>query len=437
MPSRRQAHFTLFLTPSGYHESAWLVEDEDPRDAITIENLQTATATAERGKLDAVFLPDWPLLVRFRAEYFPQVRYDPITLMAALGAGTDRIGMIASASTTYNEPFDLARRLATADFTTRGRAGWNVVTTYHAEASRNFGRNHPQHPDRYARAVEFVEVAQRLWDGWDDDAIVGDRERGRWADIDRIRPARYSGEHVNVEGALPVPRSPQGRPVLAQAGSSPAGIDLAAQAAELVFTPQSSAENGRTFRRRLDTAARGYGRSVEDIRVLPGLAFVLGGTETEARRRRAELEAAVNPELRWKNLALNAGLDITRIDPTRPLDPELAGTAEKTTFAQHIISTALDSGLPFAEAAQQITGLPGGLEFTGTPEQLARLIEEWVTSGACDGFTLQPTTIPTSLDAFVDDVIPLLQERGLFRTDYAGTTLREHLALPSPSPRRQ
>lgn len=438
MSSRREVHFTVFLTPSGYHESAWSVQDEDAREAISVESLQAATATAERGKLDAVFLPDWPLLVHFRAEYFPQVRYDPITLMAALGARSERIGLIASASTTYNEPFDLARRLATADFTTQGRAGWNVVTTYHAEAAKNFGQSHPRHSDRYARAAEFVEVSRRLWDSWDDGAIVGDRESGRWADPDRIHPARFSGEHFQVEGALPVPRAPQGHPVLAQAGSSAAGIDLAGRVADLVFTPQASAHAGRDFRAQLDAAARGHGRSVEDIRILPGLAFVLGDTEEEAQRLRSELEEAASPELRWKNLAFNAGLDFTRIDPSQPLDPELAAEAEQTTFAKHIISTALASGLPFAEAAQQITGLPGGLEFTGTPEQLADLIEEWVTSGACDGFTLQPTTVPDALDRFVDHVVPLLQQRGLFRTDYAGSTLRDHLKLgpdhASPAP---
>ncbi|GAA4283917.1 LLM class flavin-dependent oxidoreductase [Brevibacterium daeguense] len=429
MPSRREAHFTLFLTPSGYHESAWLVQDDDPCEAISVESLHRAAATAERGKLDAVFFPDWPMLSHFRAEYFPQVRYDPITLMSALGAANRKIGWIASASTTYNEPFDLARRLATADFVTNGRAGWNVVTTYHAEAAKNFGRTHPAHGDRYARAAEFVEVTRRLWDSWEDDAIVGDRSRGRWADIDRIRPARFEGAHFSVEGALPVPRAPQGHPVLAQAGSSPAGIDLAGRIAELVFTPQSSPDAGLGFRQKLDAAARRYGRTADDIRILPGLAFVLGSTEEEAQRLRAELEESASPELRWKNLALNAGLDHQRIDPGKPLDPRLAEEAEKTTFAQHIISAALSSDRPFIDLAQEITGLPGGLEFTGTPEQLADLIEDWVLSGASDGFTLQPTTIPTALDAFVDHVVPILQRRELFRTEYSGTTLREHLGL--------
>lgn len=432
MKTSRQAHLTLFLTPSGYHESAWLVQQEDPREAVSVESLQEATALAERGKLDAVFFADWPTLVRFRAEFFPQVRYDPITLMAALGARSRRIGLIASASTTYNEPYELARRLSTADFATAGRAGWNVVTTYHAEAAKNFGTTHLRHSDRYARAAEFVEVVRRLWDGWDEDAIIGDRDAGRWADPERIRPARFRGEHFSVEGALPVPRAPQGHPVLAQAGSSPAGIELAARCADLVFTPQASPEAGREFRQRLDEAARPHGRSAEDIRILPGLAFVLGGTEEEAQARRRELEEAASPELRWKNLAFNAGLDHERIDPDRPLDPQVAESAEKTTFAQHIISEALSSGLPFREVAQKVTGLPGGLEFTGTPEQLADLIEEWVSTGASDGFTLQPTTIPEALTGFVDEVVPLLQRRGLFREDYAGETLRDHLGLPSP-----
>lgn len=436
MTSPRHAHFTVFLTPSGYHESGWRVQDEEPIAAAGVGSFFDATALAERGLLDAVFIADSNAIAVFRASFFPQVRYDPITLMAALGMASHRIGLVGTATTTYNAPYDLARRLATADHVTGGRVGWNIVTTYNRDAALNYGLDaHPAHDDRYARAGEFVEVTRRLWDSWPEDAIVGDRANGVWADTARFRPADFHGEHYDVAGALSVPRPPQGHPVLAQAGSSPAGIELAGQVADVVFTPQPTVEAGLEFRETIDAAAARHGRPAGSVRILPGLAYVLGSTEAEAAESRRALEESVDPDLRWRNLAHNAGLDQDRIDPAKPLSEELAATAEKTSFAQVIVGRALESGRPFGELAQTITGLPGGLEFTGTPEQMADLIEEWVTRGGSDGFTLQPTTSPLSLALFVEHVVPILQRRGLHRREYAGTTLRDHLGLARPAAR--
>jgi FMN-dependent oxidoreductase (nitrilotriacetate monooxygenase family) len=433
MPSPRQAHFAVFITPDGYHESGWLVQDHDAVESASVASFFRSAALAERGLLDAVFVADAPALTVFRAAFFPQVRYDPITLLTALGMSSHRIGLIGTATTTYNSPYELARRLATADHITGGRMGWNVVTTHNREAALNFGRDpHPAHDDRYARAAEFVEVVRRLWDSWPEDAIVGDRAAGTWADTSRIHPADFHGEYYDVAGALPVPRPPQGHPVLAQAGSSPAGVELAGQVADVVFTPQRDVESGLAFREKIDAAAALRGRPEGSVRILPGLAFVLGSTEAEAAERRRALEESADPELRWRNLAHNAGLDHQRIDPTKPLSEEVAATAEKTTFAQVIVGQALESQRPFGELAQTITGLPGGLEFTGTPEQLADLVEDWVSRGGSDGFTLQPTTLPESLELFVEHVVPILQRRGLHRTEYTGTTLRDHLGLPRP-----
>ena len=377
-----------------------------------------------------MFIADVPAVHLFRARFFPQVRFDPITMLAALGMLYRQIGLFATASTTYNTPYELARRLATADHLTGGRIGWNVVTTHDRAAALNFGMDpHPAHDDRYARAEEFVDVTRRLWDSWREDAIVGDQTTGRWADTTRIHPANFHGEYYDVAGALPVPRPPQGHPVLAQAGSSPAGIALAGKIADVVFTPQRSVEAGLAFREQIEATSARYGRPAGSVRILPGLAFVLGSTEEEAAQRRRELEESVDPELRWRNLAHNAGLNHELIDPAQPLSEELAATAEKTSFAQVIIGRALESRRPFGELAAEITGLPGGLEFTGTPEQLAGLVEEWVTRGGSDGFTLQPTTVPDSLELFVEHVVPILQRRGLHRTEYTGTTLRHHLGL--------
>jgi FMN-dependent oxidoreductase (nitrilotriacetate monooxygenase family) len=431
----RQARLNTFLTLSGYHEAAWRVQDNDPVKAASVQALVESAAVAERGLLDAVFLADGPFLPLFRAAYFPQIRYDPLSVLAALSITTQHIGLIATASTTYNTPYELARRLLTVDHLSSGRAGWNVVTTVQAETAANFGRvGHPEHDDRYARATEFVQVVQKLWDGWEHGALVGDRETGIWADTTRIHPADHHGSYYNVAGALPVPRSPQGRPILAQAGSSRAGIDLAARIADLVFTPQPSIEAGLRFRAQLDHAAAAYGRqSGRDILILPGLSFVLGSTQAEATALRRELEDRIHPELRWRNLAYNAGIEQDLIDPTRPLSDAVAATAAGSTFAKVIVERAQASGLPFGQWAQTFSGLPGGLEFTGTPEQLADLIVAWVDSGASDGFTLQPDTAPDSLELFVDYVVPILQRRGAHRTHYTGTTLRANLNLP-PAP---
>ncbi|MGH1564888.1 NtaA/DmoA family FMN-dependent monooxygenase [Mumia sp. DW29H23] len=432
----RHAHFTAFLTEVGYHESAWRVVDDAPPDtgaAATIPVLRAAQV-AERGLLDAVFFADSPMLEPFRARYFPQVRYDPIALVSALATTTERIGLVATASTTYGSPYEVARRLSTADHLTHGRAGWNVVTTRLAGVARNFGLDeHPAHEDRYARAGEFVDVVRALWDTWDDDAVVGDKAAGTWADVARIRPADFHGAFFDVAGPLPLPRSPQGHPVLAQAGSSAAGIDLAGRIADLVFTAQPTVAAGREFRDVVHAAARRHGRTGDDVRVLPGLAFVLGSTVAEALARRERLEGLVDPEFRWRNLAFNAGLDLTTLDPDVPLSEEAVARATRTSRTDDLLRRTQDTGKTFRALAAELTGLPGGLEFTGTPDQLADLVEEWVVAGASDGFTLQPTTLPDSLELFVDHVVPILQRRGLHRTAYAGSTLRDHLGLARPS----
>lgn len=430
MAQHRQAHLNLFLTLGGYHESAWKVQADDPIAAASAHAFVASTAIAERGLFDSVFLADIPFLPIFRAAYFPQLRYDPISVLAALSMTTSHIGLIATASTTYNTPYELARRLLTVDHLSGGRAGWNVVTTRLADAAVNFGLDpHPEHDDRYAQAAEFVEVVWKLWDGWEEGALVGDRLSGRWADPDRIHPADHHGTYYDVAGALPVPRSPQGRPVLAQAGSSPAGIDLAARVADLVFTPQSGIDAGRQFRDRLHAAAARHGRSGDDILVLPGLSFVLAGTESEATALRRELEERLDPDLRWRNLAYNAGIDQSLIDPTKPLSEAAVASAENSSIARGILDRAKTTGLPFGQLAREMPGLPGGLEFTGTPEQLADLIVRWVDTGASDGFTLQPDTVPDALELFVEHVVPMLQRRGVHRTEYPGSTLRANLGV--------
>jgi N-acetyl-S-(2-succino)cysteine monooxygenase len=427
--STRHAHFTAFLTGVGYHESAWkLADPADLSGPARFGVLNRATLTAERGLLDAVFFADSPGLAIFRARYFPQVGFDPLELLAALSQTTSRIGLIATASTTYSAPYDLARRLATIDHLSGGRAGWNIVTTRYAGAAGNFGLTaHPDPADRYARADEFVEVVTRLWDSWDGDAVVSDQEKGIWADTDLIRPVDFHGRFFDVSGALTLPRSPQGRPAFAQAGSSGPGVELAGQSADVVFTAQPDIPSGRLFRDSVRESAARHGRDPDDVLVLPGVAFVLGSTEAEARALRADLEDRVDPEFRWRNLAHNGGLDAELIDPDQPLSEAAIAAAHRTSRTDEIVRRGTETGQTFRQVADELTGLPGGLEFTGTPEQFADLISDWVIADASDGFTLQPTTLPGSLERFTDHVVPILQARGLHRTEYTATTLRGHL----------
>ena len=437
---RRQAHFTAFLSGVGYHESAWKLADAaDLAGPAQFGVLERAALDAERGLLDAVFFADSPGLAIFRARYFPQVGFDPLEILAALSRTTTRIGLIATASTTYSAPYDLARRLSTIDHLSGGRAGWNIVTTRYAGAAGNFGlASHPDPADRYARAEEFVEVVTRLWDSWDADAVRADQDKGIWADTGLIRPVDFHGRFFDVDGALTLPRSPQGRPAFAQAGSSGPGIELAGKSADLVFTAQPDIPSARSFRESIRASARRHGRDPDDVLVLPGVAFVLGGSEAEARALRAELENRVDPEFRWRNLAHNAGLDAELIDPDRPLPEAAISAASRTSRTDEIVRRGRETGKTFRQLADELTGLPGGLEFTGTPGQLADLIEEWQAEGAGDGFTLQPTTLPGSLAQFTEYVVPILQARGLHRTEYTATTLRGHLRetrLPGPPSR--
>jgi N-acetyl-S-(2-succino)cysteine monooxygenase len=424
-----QAHLTAFLTGVGYHEAAWrLADPADLSGPGSFGVLERAAQTAERGLLDAVFFADSPGLAIFRARYFPQVGFDPLEILAALSRTTSRIGLIATASTTYSAPYDLARRLSTIDHLSDGRAGWNIVTTRYAGAAGNFGlAAHPAHADRYARAEEFVEVVSRLWESWDADAVVNDQGTGVWANTDLIRPIDFHGRFFEVSGALTLPRSPQGRPAFAQAGSSGPGIELAGKTADLVFTAQPDIPSGRRFRDSIRAAARRHGRDASSVVVLPGVAFVIGGTEAEAKAARAALEDRVDPEFRWRNLAHNAGLDPALIDPDRPLSAAAVATAQRTSRTDDVVRRTEETGKTFREIAGELTGLPGGLEFTGTPEQFADLIERWLTEGASDGFTLQPATLPGSLELFVDHVVPILQKRGLHRSEYSSSTLRGHL----------
>jgi FMN-dependent oxidoreductase (nitrilotriacetate monooxygenase family) len=434
----RSAHLNLFVAGFGYHEAAWRVSPRGASGAPDLAHFIEIARLAESGGIDSVFFADSPGVVPFRPRFMAQAGYDPIDLLAALAPLTSHLGLLATASTTYSTPWDLARRFATLDHLSGGRAGWNIVTTTNASASANFAdRPHPPHAERYERAREFVEVVLALWDGWEDDAVVASIETGEWADAAKLHPPHHRGRHHSVAGILPIPRSPQGHPVLAQAGSSADGVDLAGRFADLVFTPQPSIDAARAFRERLRAAAAGAGRAPDSIRALPGLSFVLGSTQAEAQAAWEQLEAASSEEFRLLNLANVAGVDVGRvaaIDPDGPFPYHLFEDAPNTTFAAAVVGAARDGGLTFRQTARRFSTLPGGLHVTGTPEALADVIDAWWRAGAADGFTLQPLRLPLDEQLFVDHVVPLLRHRGVLRIDQpVGVTLRDRLGLPRPA----
>jgi FMN-dependent oxidoreductase (nitrilotriacetate monooxygenase family) len=430
------AHLNVFVAGYGYHESSWKVSAATTPGGLDLDHFIEVARAAERGVLDSMFFADAPGVAEFRPRFMAQSGFDPIDLLAALVPVTEHIGLAATASTTYSAPWDLARRFATLDHLSRGRAGWNIVTTGTPYAAANFAdQTHPEHADRYDRAEEFVEVVLKVWDGWEDDAVVASRSTGIWADGTKLHPPRHRGEHFSVAGFLAIPRSPQGHPVLAQAGSSPAGVALAGRFADLVFTPQSTIANGIAFRDRIRASAASNGRAADSIRTLPGLSFVLGSTEREAAAGWEQLEAASSEEFRLLNLLHIAGVHADQagdFDPDGPFPFHVFDNATSSTFANAVSTAARDRGLTFRQAAAQFATLPGGLHFTGTPDGLADLIETWWRAGGADGFTLQPLRLPLDLALFADHVVPILQGRGVVQREYSPGTLRDKLGLPRP-----
>src|SRR5271156_1954514 len=434
--STQQLHFNAFIWPNGYHEAAWRLVDDDVRNVLGMSYYTDIARIAERGLMDSIFLADNIAIAEYRATHLPQTQFDPISVLSALAAGTSHIGLIGTGSTTYNAPWELARRFATLDHLSGGRAGWNIVTTITPLAAANFGeRSHPEHADRYARAHEFVEVVTYSWDSWEDDAVIGDREGGVWADRAKLHAPRFHGQYYDVEGVLPFPRSPQGHPVLVLAGQSAAGVGLAARYAGGGFSGPPSLEAAVAFRADLHAQAAGVGRKPDEVLVLPALMVTLGGTVTEARARAQQLEDLASPEFRWQNALYTAGLDPNAFDPDVPLPAELwAEQSTPSTRAEQLYAAARarpDASL--REIAQQVAGGAGGMHFIGTPEQLADYVIAWQDAGAVDGFTFMGSTLPHELTAFVDHVVPILQRRGRFRTEYTGQTLRNHLGLTRPS----
>jgi FMN-dependent oxidoreductase (nitrilotriacetate monooxygenase family) len=358
-------------------------------------------------------------------------------VLAAVAAVTSHVGLVATASTTNNAPFNLARRFASLDLVSRGRVGWNVVTTADAAAGRNFGfAGASEHGARYARAREFTDLVHALWDSWEDDAFLGDKASGRFIDPDKVHAVDHRGTHYTVAGPLTVPRSPQGRPVTFQAGGSEDGRELAAATADAVFSLAQTIEDGAAYARDLRARAARYGRGPDALVILPGLATVIGSTQAEALRRQDELWDLVPLDYSLARLAGTLRIDPARLDLDRPLpDPlPLPPDANHTMFLG-TVALARREGLTVRQLLRALGGGVGHRIVAGTPEAIADDIAAWFQAGAADGFNLMPDVLPDGLETFVDTVVPILQRRGLFRRDYTGATLRHHLGLERPASR--
>lgn len=437
-PERKPLHLNAFLMSVGHHEASWRLPESDPEANSDIAHYQRLAQIAERGKLDSLFLADSPVLHGDPGRR-PAARLEPTVLLTALAGATRHIGLIATASTSYNEPFNLARRFASLDHVSSGRAGWNIVTTAGADAARNFGLDDtPLHHERYERAAEFVEVATKLWDSWADDAVVADKESGVHALAERVRRIDHEGPYFKVGGPLNVPRSPQGYPLLVQAGSSEDGKDFAARYAEAVFTAQQTLQEGIAFYKDVKQRALALGRDPEGIKILPGIVPVIADTEAEALELDAELDRLIKPEYAKRQLAQRLKLDPDQLDLDAelpediPTEDEIEGAKSRYTL---IVELARRERLTVRQLIGRLGGGRGHRTFAGTPVQVADTIEHWYEAGAADGFNIMPAVLPSGLEVFVDRVVPILQERGLFRTEYTGETLREHYGLPRPANR--
>ncbi len=428
---QRMLHLNLFVDVIGHHESAWRLPESDPFGGLDVSRYVELARAAERAKLDSLFFADHPA-IRRDPQWRPAAGLEPTTLLGALAVSTDRIGLIATGSTTYSEPYDLARRFSSLDHMSHGRIGWNIVTTAGPAAARNFGRDDQlDHAERYERAAEFVDVAMQLWDSWEQDAPVGDKETGRFADIDKIHAIGHDGKHFRVAGALTLPRSPQRYPVLVQAGSSEDGRAFASRYAEAVFTAQGAFEEAQAFYTELKSRAVAAGRSPGDVLVLPGIAPIVGATEADARKREREFRELINPAYGLHELSRIFETDLTAIELDAPL-PEVPSNDEiqgDRSRAALILKLARSENLSARQLIQHMGAGRGHLTVAGTPEQVADRIQQWFEGGAADGFNLMPPSANEDFGRFAEHVLPILRQRGLFRTEYEGATLRDHYGL--------
>jgi len=433
----RQLHLNLFIHGRGHHEAAWRHPAASALPLTDVRYYTDLAIKAEAGLFDSVFLAD-TLAAGDDVGHAPRTWLEPVTTLAALAGATRRIGLIATCSTTYTEPFNLARQFASLDHITRGRVGWNIVTTWLVTASGNYGPDGQlSHAERYERAEEYMRVVKGLWDSWSDDAVIDDRAAGQYARPGSIRPLSHDGTYYHVTGPLNLPRGPQGRPVFVQAGSSDTGRRFAARHAEAVFTAQMEKATAQDFYAGLKRLATEEERDPDQVLILPGLSPVIGSTEAEAQRLSRALNDLSDPEVGRKRLSGRfGGHDFSHLPLDKVLTPDDfpdPGSVQAARSRTEVIVGLVRREKPtLRQLLGYMAGARGHFVTSGTPEQIADLIEDWFRDGAADGFNLMPPILPAMLEVFVAEVIPLLQKRGLFRTAYGGETLRAHYGLKRP-----
>ncbi len=434
MQSRR-LHLGAFMRPASIHAGAWRYPGAYPDANFNFQHMKYFAQKLEQGKFDVFFMADHLALLNMPIDALKRsatvTSFEPMTLLSALASVTEHIGLVATGSTTYDEPFHVARRFASLDHISNGRAGWNVVTTSNPDASMNFGREeHMEHADRYARAREFFNVVTGLWDSWADDAFIRDIENGIYFNTERLHTLNYRGKHLSSRGPLNIGRPIQGWPVIVQAGASDAGRQLAAETAEAVFASHNHLAGGQTFYSDIKDRMKKLGRNKDNLKILPACFVVVGDTIEEARAKRAHLDSLIHYETAIASLSIVLGHDASKFDPDMPL-PDIPESNASKSAREKAIDLAKTENLTVRQLAQRLGGF-SGLAIVGTPKTIADEMEEWLMTGGCDGFTIMFPFLPEGLDSFVDQVIPELQDRGLFRKGYEGPTLRENLGLPRP-----
>lgn len=446
MKQARHLAIGLLTHPTGNHVASWMHPGAEIDAGTNFAHYVEVAKIAEKGNFDFMFLAD-ALAVRGGdlevLSRWPQYMayFEPTTLLAGIAAQTSRLGLVATATTSYNEPYNVARRFASLDHISGGRAGWNVVTSSNQDEAFNFGREeHFGHDNRYARAREFVEVVKKLWDSWEDTAFVRDRALARYFDPSKLHAANHKGDFFSVRGPLNIARSPQGHPVLAQAGSSESGKDLAAHSAEIIFVPLHTIEAARTFSRDVKGRLAQYGRTGEDVRITPGLNVIVGDTVAEAQEKRKYLQSLIHPSVGLALLS-NAlgGVDLSKCELDKPLPADLipeSTNASQGTLA-HTIEMSRRDNKSVRQLYEEYAGARGQHTIVGTPRTIADEMQAWFEEGAVDGFLIQPSVSPVDLIAFVDKVVPELQRRGLMRSSFEPMTLRQRLGLRRPASRHE
>jgi alkanesulfonate monooxygenase len=437
--TQKKLRLGAFMRPVSIHTAAWRYPGGTPDANFNLKALVKYAQTLERGKFDAFFMADHLAVLNMPMDALKRsatvTSFDPLTLLPALAMATKHLGLIATASSTFEPAYTIARRFASLDHISEGRAGWNLVTTSNPDAALNFGMDDQMpHAERYARAREYFDVVTGLWDSWADDAFVRDVENGLYFDPSRLHVLDHKGKYLKVRGPLNIARPVQGWPVIVQAGASDAGRQLAAETAEMVFAAGGPIDGARAFYADVKGRAKKIGRNPDHIKILPGAFVVVGDTLDEAKEKRARLDGLVNYDSSIAAVSMALGVDARKFDPDKPLPDDIPETEASKSGRDRVIELGKRENLTVRQIAGRLGGY-GGLGMLGTPSMIADQMEEWLLTEACDGFNVMFPYLPGGLDDFVDKVVPELQRRGLFRTEYEGTTLRENLGLPRPDNR--